>query len=146
MAGKKIKLCGCGVLKSSCHVHSPHLFCPCGKKIKGCDKCKIHIGRCACLKSRSMCSVHGGWSLCPCGSSHNHTRCSACGSGKKLCQHGKRMNNCRACSKAAKESGVDNQYLTIKSEICPCNVAKKYCLQHGGTYLQPSINAANTHI
>jgi hypothetical protein len=133
MKGKKFKFCACSILKSSCPKHSPHLFCPCKKKIKNCNKCRIHIGRCACQKSRSHCSTHGGWSLCPCGSAQNHTRCSTCGSGKKLCEHGKRMNNCRSCLTTAKDSGVDNPYLTSTSEICPCNIPKKYCLEHGGS-------------
>ena len=130
--GKKYKLCSHDIIKNSCLVCSPHLYCPCKKRIKDCPKCKIHIGRCECQKSRSMCSIHGGWSLCKCGSSQNHTRCSACGSGKKLCQHKRRMNNCKQCSKEAKDNAVDTIYLTSTSELCPCGIARKHCAVHGG--------------
>jgi hypothetical protein len=132
MAGKTIRLCLHDVIKTRCRICSPHLYCNCNKLIKNCPKCKIHIGRCECQKSRSMCSKHGGWALCKCGSSQHHSRCSACGSGKKLCPHKRRMNNCTICSKAAKDSGVENMYLTNTSELCPCGIARKHCRLHGG--------------
>ena len=136
--GKKIKLCLHDIIKKSCSVCSPHLYCPCKKLIKNCDKCKQYAGkRKCCDRARSMCVTHGGWSLCPCGSSQHHSRCSACGSGKKLCIHKRRMNNCKECSRSAKETGVDNIYLTSTSELCPCGTARKHCSLHGGTTVDP---------
>jgi hypothetical protein len=131
MSGKKIKLCACGSIKRLCQLHSPQNFCNCKKLIKNCSKCKPFIGRC-CSKSRSMCRVHGGWSLCKCGSSQHHSRCSSCGSGAKLCSHGKRVNNCGECLRTAKENGVQTPYLTNTGEICVCGKARKHCALHGG--------------
>ena len=120
-----IKLCSCGVFKKTCQKHSPINFCNCGKLIVTCMKCKPHIGRCMCGKKRGMCTVHGGWQLCKCQSGHHHSRCTACGNGKKLCEHKKRINNCMTCLRNNQKDG--SRYLSIKSEICPCGTARKHC-------------------
>jgi hypothetical protein len=137
MKGIKFKLCSHDVLKRSCIICSPSLFCPCRKLIAKCAKCLPHKGRCGCGVARSMCRIHGGYSLCKCGSKMHHSRCTACGSGKKLCTHGRRINNCPECLRAAKETGVENPYLTNTSEWCPCGTARKHCLLHGGTTPAP---------
>jgi hypothetical protein len=136
LSGRKLKLCVHDILKKSCRICSPSLYCPCNKLIAKCAKCKQFIGRC-CEKSRSMCKTHGGWSLCKCGSNMHKSRCSACGTGKKLCIHKRRANNCPECSRATTASGIDNAYLTNTSEICPCGVARKHCSLHGGTTPAP---------
>ena len=135
MGGKKIKLCVHDIMKKSCNSCSPSLYCPCKKLIKSCSKCKVHIGRCGCQKSRSMCRQHGGWALCKCGSSMHHSRCTSCCSGKKLCEHQRRMNNCPECLRTANESGVDSKYLACNAEWCPCGRARKHCKEHGGSHL-----------
>lgn len=132
MSGKKIKLCVHDVLKKSCRTCSPSLYCPCKKLINLCMKCKVHKGRCGCQKSRSMCRIHGGWALCKCGSAMHHSRCTACHSGKMLCVHHKRLNNCPECLRAANESGVETPYLGVSSEWCACGMAKKHCAKCPG--------------
>jgi hypothetical protein len=122
-----IKLCSCGVLKQKCKKHSPINYCKCGKLIAKCKKCFVHIGRCSCGKRRGLCAIHGGWCLCVCGSGHHHSRCTVCGTGNKLCEHKKRYNNCMICLRAMKNSGQKSQYLSVKSEICPCGIARKHC-------------------
>jgi hypothetical protein len=60
MAGKKMKLCLHDILKKSCLICSPHLFCPCKKLIKSCPKCKQFAGKKCCDRSRATCRLHGG--------------------------------------------------------------------------------------
>ena len=122
-----IKLCACGVFKKTCPKHTPINFCNCGILIINCDKCRPHIGRCGCGKKRGMCILHGGWQLCPCKSGHHYSRCTKCGSGGKLCEHKKRVNNCMICLRENKKNGTGSQYLSIKSEVCPCGKARKHC-------------------
>ncbi|KAJ1471155.1 hypothetical protein T484DRAFT_1640436, partial [Baffinella frigidus] len=93
----KFKLCACGVLKKTCKKHSPINFCNHGRLIARCKQCVKHKGRCLCGKQRGVCNVHGGWLLCPCGSPQHRSRCTACGTGAKLCMHKKRTNNCMDC-------------------------------------------------
>jgi hypothetical protein len=135
---RRIKLCACGEWKKTCAKHSPMNFCNCGKLIVNCEKCKPHIGRCQCGKRRGMCHIHGGWQLCSCGSGHHASRCTKCGSGGKLCEHKHRINNCMTCLRENQKNGVESQYLSIKSEVCPCGKARKHCSKtscHGGSHL-----------
>jgi hypothetical protein len=143
--GRTFKLCSHDVLKTRCPQCSPHKFCPCGTLIKNCPKCVSHIGRCGCGKSRSMCRIHGGWCLCKCGKSSMHSsRCSVCGSGSKLCEHKRRVNNCPTCLGAAQADGVASPYLTNGGEWCPCGKARKHCSKHGGVLPPPLNNPATT--
>ena len=144
-----IKLCSCGVFKKTCQKHSPINFCNCGKLIVTCTKCKPHIGRCMCGKKRGMCTVHGGWQLCKCKRGHHHSRCTKCGSGNKLCEHKKRYNNCITCLRENQTDGVGSQYLSIKSEICPCKIARKHCNNTacgGGSHLCVTCKLTQTRM
>ena len=134
----KIKLCACGVFKKNCPKHSPIHYCNCGTLIVNCANCKPHIGRCLCGKKRGMCVIHGGWLLCKCGSGHHNSRCTKCGSGGKLCEHKRRVNNCMTCLRDKQKEGTGSQYLSIKSEICLCGIARKHCPKAtccGGSHL-----------
>jgi hypothetical protein len=131
----KYKICACGVLKNACKKHNPAAFCNHGRLIRKCKQCAKHIGVCACGKTRGTCLQHGGWLLCPCGSPQHRSRCTACGTGGKLCKHKKRQNNCMRCIRSASKTGEQNAFITTSSEICPCLIAKKFCKKHGGSHL-----------
>ena len=102
-----------------------------------------------CGKKRGMCTVHGGWQLCKCKSGHHHSRCTKCGSGNKLCEHKKRYNNCMTCLRENQTDGVGSQYLSIKSEICPCKIARKHCNNTacgGGSHLCVTCKLTQTRM
>jgi hypothetical protein len=64
--GKKYKICSHDIIKKSCRICSPHLYCNCGVMIKNCMKCKQYSrNRKCCDRARSMCSLHGGTSTHP---------------------------------------------------------------------------------
>ena len=136
--GRCLKICSCGVLTKSCPKHTPSNFCNCGKLIAQCLECQPHMGRCGCGKLRSNCQIHGGWNLCVCTSGQQKSRCTKCGNGWDLCEHKKRPNNCMTCLRLKKDEGVETPYLSTKSEVCPCGIARKHCNRvacGGGSHL-----------
>ena len=147
--GPSFKLCACGVFKKNCRKHSPQNYCPCHKLIATCPKCVGHRGTCACGKPRGNCRIHGGWLCCrnpDCKSSQHHSRCTSCGTGSKLCAHGKRVNNCMKCLREAKANGVGSMYMAVSSEICSHSIAKKHCAVciGGGSHLCVSCKTTCT--
>ena len=147
--GPSFKLCACGVFKKNCRKHSPQNYCPCHKLIATCPKCVGHRGTCACGKPRGNCRIHGGWLCCRnqnCKSSQHHSRCTSCGTGSKLCAHGKRVNNCMKCLREAKANGVGSMYMAVSSEICSHSIAKKHCAVciGGGSHLCVSCKTTCT--
>jgi hypothetical protein len=141
-----IKLCKCGILRRDCKTHNPSRFCPCGLVIANCDKCKEHIGRCGCGRARASCPKHGGWSGCVCGSGHHKSRCTKCGRGAKLCEHGKRKTGCLICARISHETGVPSEYSSVTSEICIHSKARKFCLlcPGGGSHVCPQCRLTTT--
>jgi hypothetical protein len=65
-------------------------------------------------------------------------RCTRCPRGKKagLCaEHGKRRNNCMDCLRERGSLPVRNGGLSTDGEICRHRMARKHCLQCGGSHL-----------